>query len=132
MTESREIPRSRVSGSECGAEPRRRLTRKHHGAPEPTQISESNEKLYASLAAGELDAVIDDSPIAKYFSQFVAGLQFAGILKGTEGAYAIMVRKGNNTLRTAIDRALGEMEKDGTQKRLFFKWFGAGQAKVSR
>jgi ABC-type amino acid transport substrate-binding protein len=102
---------------------------KHHGAPEPMQISESNEKLYASLAAGELDAVIDDSPIAKYFSQFVAGLQFAGVLKGTEGAYAIMVRKGNNALRAAIDRALGDMEKDGTQKRLFFKWFGAGQVR---
>ena len=33
---------------------------KHHEAPEPSQISESNEKLYASLAAGELDAVIDN------------------------------------------------------------------------
>ena len=101
---------------------------KHHEAPEPSQISESNEKLYASLAAGELDAVIDDSPIAKYFSQSVTGLQFAGVLKGTEGAYAIMVRKGNNTLRAEINGALGDMEKDGTQQRLRFKWFGAGQA----
>jgi polar amino acid transport system substrate-binding protein len=40
---------------------------KHHGAREPAQISEFNEELYASLAAGELDVVIDDSPIAKYF-----------------------------------------------------------------
>lgn len=102
---------------------------KHHEAPEPSQISESNEKLYASLAAGELDAVIDDSPIAKYFSQSVTGLQFAGVLKGTEGAYAIMVRKGNNTLRAEINEALGDMEKDGTQQRIRFKWFGTGQAK---
>ena len=102
---------------------------KHHEAPEPSQISESNEKLYASLAAGGLDAVIDDSPIAKYFSQSVTGLQFAGVLKGTEGAYAIMVRKGNHTLRAEINGALRGMEKDGTQQRLRFKWFGAGQVK---
>jgi ABC-type amino acid transport substrate-binding protein len=105
---------------------------KYHGASEPSQISEYNDKLYASLAAGELDAVIDDSPIAKYFSQSVAGLQFAGVLKGTEGAYAIMVRKGNNELRAEINRALGDMEKDGTQQRLHFKWFGAGQAKEGK
>ena len=105
---------------------------KQHGAPEPSQISESNEKLYASLAAGELDAVIDDSPIAKYFSQTLAGLQFAGELKGTEGAYAIMVRKGNNKLLAEINKALVNMGKDGTQERLRFKWFGADQAKEGK
>ncbi|SRR5579872_6305505 len=67
---------------------------KQHGIPEPALVSESNEELYASLAAGELDAIIDDSPIAMYFSKSVAGLQFTGIIQGTEGAYAIMVRKG--------------------------------------
>jgi hypothetical protein len=40
---------------------------KYHEAPEPSQISESNEKLYASLAAGELDAVIDDFSHCKVF-----------------------------------------------------------------
>jgi hypothetical protein len=41
-----------------------------------------------------------------------------------------MVRKGNNTLRAEINGALRDMEKkDGTQQRLRFKWFGAGQAK---
>lgn len=102
---------------------------KHYAAPEPSQISESNEKLYAALASGELDAVIDDSPIAKYFSQSVAGLQFAGVLQGTEGAYAIMVRKGNNKLRAEVNRVLGDIEKDGTQQRLRCKWFGTGQGK---
>ena len=67
--------------------------------------------------------------IAKYFPQSVTGLQFAGVLKGTEGAYAIMVRKGNNTRRAEINEALGDVEKDGTQRRLRFKLFGAGQAK---
>lgn len=103
---------------------------KDHGVPEPTQISESNEKLYASLAAGELDAVIDDSPIAKYFSKFVTGLQFVGVLQGTEGAYAIMVRKGNNKLRAEVNRTLEEMENDGTRRKLLFRWFGDGASEV--
>lgn len=105
---------------------------KQHGVPEPAQISESNETLYASLAVGELDAVIDDSPIAKYFSQFVAGLQFAGVLPGTEAAYAMMVRKGDNKLRAEINRALGDIEKDGTQRRFLAKWFGDAPSMESR
>ncbi|MGA8619839.1 MAG: ABC transporter substrate-binding protein [Candidatus Sulfotelmatobacter sp.] len=104
---------------------------KEHGVPQPAQIAESNEKLYASLAAGELDAIIDDSAIARYFSQSVAGLQFAGVLEGTEGAYAIMVRKGNTELRAEINRALEDMENDGTQQRILSKWFGDDQAEES-
>ena len=67
---------------------------KQYGTPQSGLVSESNEELYASLAAGELDAIIDDSPIAMYFSQSVASLQFAGVLEGTEGAYPIMVVEG--------------------------------------
>jgi ABC-type amino acid transport substrate-binding protein len=104
---------------------------KQHGVPEPTLVSESNEKLYASLAAGEIDAVVDDSPIAKYFSHSVAGLQFTGVLPGTEGAYAIMVRKGSNELRAEINRALEEMENDGTRETLLFRWFGDGASEVN-
>lgn len=103
-----------------------------HGVLQSAQIAESNEKLYASLAAGELDAIIDDSPIAMYFSQSVAGLQFAGVIQGTEGAYAIMVRKGNAELRAEINGVIADMEKDGTQQRLLSKWFGDDQAEESR
>jgi glutamine transport system substrate-binding protein len=97
---------------------------KQHGATELTQISESNEKLYASLAAGELDAVIDDSPIAKYFSHTVTGLKFTGVLPGTEAFYAIMVRKADYKLRADINKALGEIERDGTRQALLLRWFG--------
>jgi ABC-type amino acid transport substrate-binding protein len=67
-----------------------------------------------------------------YFSQTVAGLQFAGVIRGTEGAYAIMVRKGNDKLRTEINGALGDMENDGTRRRFLCRWFGDDQAEVSR
>lgn len=104
---------------------------KQHGALEPARVSESNENLYTSLAGGDIDAVIDDSPIAKYFSHSVAGLQFTGVLPGTEAAYAIMVRKGNDDLRAEINRALGEMENDGTRQTLFVRWFGDGASEVN-
>ena len=81
------------------------------------------------LAAGDIDAIVDDSPIAKYFSHSVAGLQFTGVLPGTEAAYAIMVCKGNNELRAEINRVLEEMENDGTQQTLLFSWFGDAQAR---
>ena len=105
---------------------------KQYGTPETGLVSESNEELYASLAAGELDAIIDDSPIAMHFSHSVAGLQFAGVIQGTEGAYAIMVRKGNAELRAEINGALADMEKDGTQQRLLSKWFGDNQVEEGR
>ncbi len=95
-----------------------------HGASEPTHKSESNEKLYASLAVGELDVVIDDSPIAQYFANSMPGLRFTGVLPETAGCYAIMVRKGNHTLRAEINTALGEMERDGTLQTFLSKWFG--------
>jgi ABC-type amino acid transport substrate-binding protein len=80
----------------------------HHSAEHPSALkhNESNgyvEKLYPLLGAGGLDAVVDDSPIAKWFSHSVPGLQFAGVLPGTDAAFAIMVRKGNNKLRAEID-----------------------------
>lgn len=105
---------------------------RQHTTVVPMQVSESNEELYVLLGAGGLDAVIDDSPIAKWFSHSVAGLQFAGVLPGTDAAYAIMVRKGNNNLRAEINRALEEMANDGTRRMLFLRWFGDSSSEVNR
>src|SRR4030095_7328167 len=48
------------------------------GAAASVRRSESNEELYAALRAGEIDAVVDDSPIAQYFSTVVEGLHTCG------------------------------------------------------
>lgn len=93
-----------------------------HGGGEPSQRSESNEALYAALAAGQLDAVVDDGPIAAHFARAVAGLRLAGPLPGSDAAYAIMVRKGNDALRHALDAALEKLEGDGTLRRLQARW----------
>ena len=93
-----------------------------HGAPEPAAVSESNDELYAALAAGALDAVVDDSPIAAHFSRVTRGLQLAGTLPGTEAAYAIMVRKGNTRLRAAVNEALAILEQNGTLRASQERW----------
>jgi ABC-type amino acid transport substrate-binding protein len=102
-----------------------------HGTLAPTQISESSEKLYASLSAGEFGAVIDDSPIAKWFSHSVSGLQLAGVLPEAEAAYAIMIRKGNDKLRAEINRALEDVDDDGSRQSLLVKWFADGSTEVN-
>jgi len=96
-----------------------------HGVRAPAKRSESNETLYAALAAGHLDAIVDDAPIAAYFTRNVPGLKVAGELAGTDSAYAIMVRKGSDSLRLAIDDALVAMETDGTLRNLR-SWWGLG------
>ena len=80
--------------------------------------------LYNLLAAGKLDAVVNDAPIAKCFSRFLPGLQFSGTLADTEAAYAIAVRRGNDSLREEVNEPLQEMTTDGTRRTLLEKWSG--------
>jgi polar amino acid transport system substrate-binding protein len=86
------------------------------------RLSESNEELYAALKLGEVDAVVDDSPIAKYFSAVVQGLHMCGVVPGSDARYAIMVRRGNNRLRNAINAVIDEMESDGTLHAFADRW----------
>jgi polar amino acid transport system substrate-binding protein len=88
----------------------------------PASRSESNDALYAALAAGQLDAVVDDAPIAAHFACAVPGVRVAGTLPGTDAAYAIMVRQGNAALRVAADTAIAELEADGTLHSLRTRW----------
>jgi polar amino acid transport system substrate-binding protein len=95
---------------------------RNHGVVEPAALTEFNDELYAALAAGSLDAIVDDSPIAAHFARVVKGLQLGGILPETNAAYAIMVRKGNDVLRRAIDSALAALEADGVLGALRTRW----------
>jgi ABC-type amino acid transport substrate-binding protein len=99
-----------------------------HGVSRPAILSDSNDNIYSALAADRLDAVIDDSPIAEHFARVFPGLRYAGALPGTQGAYAIMVRKGNTRLVTAINAALAEMERDGVLAVLRAGWFNSETA----
>jgi polar amino acid transport system substrate-binding protein len=95
------------------------------GTAASVRLSESNEELYAALRAGEIDAVVDDSPIAQYFSTVVPGLHACGVVPGSDARYAIMVRKGNHGLRNAIDAVIDEMESEGTLRAFAARWLDA-------
>ncbi len=88
------------------------------------RLSDSNSELYSALANGEIDAVVDDYPIAAYFVRASSGLRFSGIVPGSEGAYAIMVRKGNRGLIDALNAALSGIESDGSLHVIRKRWLG--------
>jgi polar amino acid transport system substrate-binding protein len=95
---------------------------KNRSGAASVETSESNDSLYAALKDRRIAAVVDDSPIAKHFSQAILGLRLAGTLPDTKAAYGIMVRKGNIALRDHLDRVLLTMEEDGTLRRLQQQW----------
>jgi len=81
-----------------------------------------NTEAYQTLAAGKLDAVVDDVPIAKSFTK--SDLKLAGIIPNTEAQYGLVFKKGNDKLRDAVNYALKEIQADGTFARFYQKWFG--------
>jgi ABC-type amino acid transport substrate-binding protein len=93
-------------------------------AAERVVVSESNEQLYEALRTGELDGVVDDSPIARYFSSLKAGLRYITNYAGTEAEYAIAVRKGNDELRLQINAQVAKLEAEGTLEDFRRRWFG--------
>jgi ABC-type amino acid transport substrate-binding protein len=92
------------------------------GTAASMRTSESNDDLYGELRNGAIDAVVDDSPIAGYFSRIMPGLRVAGVVPGSDAVYAIMIRKGNDGLRRGLDATLTEMERDGTLQALRERW----------
>lgn len=92
---------------------------------EPTTLSESNDELYDAVSKSQIDAVIDDSPIALHFAKATPGLSYRGPFANTEGEYAIMVAKGNDALKNEINAALAMLAAEGALTRLREQWFGS-------
>jgi ABC-type amino acid transport substrate-binding protein len=81
-----------------------------------------NDEAYDNLKAGEVDAVVDDSPIAQYFARSAPGLRQPIAIGGTDSCYGIIVRKENTELRDKLNAALKSLEADGTSSGLRSKW----------
>jgi polar amino acid transport system substrate-binding protein len=93
----------------------------------------SRPAMRSALRSGEIDAFFDDG-IASQFWLLAAETESCCAFRGgpfTESRYfgegvGIAVKKGNNTLRRALDYALNVLARNGTHTDLYLKYFPIG------
>lgn len=84
---------------------------------------EKKPEMFDALIDGELNAVIVDTPFAKFNVKSTGKTRIAKELTGGE-EYGIAVKKGNSRLLEEINAALDKVREDGTYDRLYEKYFG--------
>ncbi|WP_420803254.1 ABC transporter substrate-binding protein [Streptomyces spiramyceticus] len=87
---------------------------------------ESSDAVLNGLRTGQVDAVVIDYPVVQGWlkdkanaDQFVLGQNIE-----TGEQYGFSVKKGNDKLRAAIDKAIKDAKADGTYKKLYEQWIG--------
>lgn len=85
----------------------------------------------AALRTGQVTAVVYDEPVAR--NQIANEYTDCEILDviATGEQYGIIVNKNNKALTTAINKALADMESDGTMDELKEKWIGGADVVAS-
>jgi lysine/arginine/ornithine transport system substrate-binding protein len=86
---------------------------------------QNQDQVYADLLSGRLDAALQDevqADLGFLKTPRGTGFQFAGPEIPT-GAAAIGLRKEDTDLKAKIDKAIADMIKDGTYKKLEAKYF---------
>lgn len=78
---------------------------------------------FTNLAAGGVDAVINDYPVNAYTSEKTGKTEVVAIIKTNE-KYGIGVKKSNTELLKKINQALIDLKSDGTYDTIYKKWFG--------
>ncbi|WP_432711753.1 substrate-binding periplasmic protein [Pedobacter sp.] len=82
-----------------------------------------NDELYDLLLRGEIDVLIDDSPIAGGFLKKHPDLQIGMFLPQTHSQYAIAMKKGDTILRQRINEVLKHLKGNGFYHQIYKKWF---------
>jgi ABC-type amino acid transport substrate-binding protein len=85
-----------------------------------------NVDAYHALCNGQVDAIVDDRPIGRFFARAIEGLNVAPPLAGTRSQYGMVFAKNNDRLRRAVNQALADVRADGTWERLYRRWFEEG------
>jgi polar amino acid transport system substrate-binding protein len=75
-----------------------------------------------ALKAGTVEGVVIDAPVAQNAVEKSGGVEIAEKVP-TEETYGIAVGQGETELLDEINKALKEVEQDGTYKTIYEKWF---------
>jgi ABC-type amino acid transport substrate-binding protein len=78
---------------------------------------------FNALAAGRVDAVVNDFAISAYASKAKPQLQVVQQVPTNEG-YGLVFAKDQTTLQKAFNRGLATIRKNGTYAKIYRKWFG--------
>lgn len=97
------------------------------GCQEPAAVVQRWEELVACLRENRCDAVLADALTAHYLlsSHADSGLSLLPVstLNRHPSAVCLAVRRGANELRRSLDRALHDMELDGSLRRVHHRYF---------
>lgn len=87
---------------------------------------ESSDAVLNGLRTGQVEAVVIDYPVVQGWLKDEANADAFEVADNinTGEQYGFTVKKGNNALREAINKALAEARSDGTYKKLYEKWIG--------
>lgn len=87
---------------------------------------DENTLAVQALGAGDVDAVVADSPTLADIVRKSPDLKLKVVGQPfTEELYGIGIRKGQDELKANINKALADMKKDGTYDTIYNTWFGA-------
>jgi polar amino acid transport system substrate-binding protein len=82
-----------------------------------------NNSAVSALNNGTVDAHFLDYEAAKQYSERYPSLKVAVNIPSFDAPAGFVVRKGNDALRDALNKALHAAMQDGTWKTLYEKWF---------
>lgn len=113
--------KNKVIGVRAAAEAEKYML-KHYPAYNLKHM-DTNREMYDALLQGEIDLLIDDSPIAGGFLKKHKTLKVGTFLPETDTQYAIAMKKGDLKLKSKINGVLHTIRKNGVYQQLFAKWF---------
>ncbi|OII61372.1 ABC transporter substrate-binding protein [Streptomyces sp. CC53] len=87
---------------------------------------ESSDAVLNGLRTGQVDAVVIDYPVVQGWLKDPATAAAFTIAEDIETGeqYGFSVKKGNDALRAAVDKALRDARADGTYDKLYEEWIG--------
>ncbi|MFG3308150.1 ABC transporter substrate-binding protein [Streptomyces wuyuanensis] len=87
---------------------------------------ESSDAVLNGLRTGQVDAVVIDYPVVQGWLKDKADADAFALGQNIETGeqYGFSVKKGNDKLRAAIDKAITDAKADGTYDKLYRQWIG--------